>query len=122
VAIRWATTSCRRVLSRRRISVVSSGRGVVGSHHLQVPGPQAGNGDRERIGVVRLAAAATTERPHPGREPGRHVVDRLTVGDQPLRQPGTHAAGTLDSPHPVAVGASEGLHRPVADPVIGEPC
>ena len=104
------------MLSIRKISVVSSG-----SHHLQVPGPQAGYGDRERVGVIGLAAAATTQRADPGREPGRDVEDRLTLGDQPLRQPGTHSAGTLDSPDPVPVGAGEGLHRPVAGPVVGEP-
>ena len=96
-------------------------RGVVGSHHLQVPGPQPGDRDRVGVGVVGLAAAATTQRTDPGRQPRRHVEDRLTLGDQPLRQPGTHTAGALDRPHPVAVGAGERLHRPVAGPVVGEP-
>jgi hypothetical protein len=95
--------------------------GVVGSHHLQVPGPQTGDGDRERVGVVGLAAAAATQRTDPGGQPGRHVKDRLALGDQSLRQPGTHTAGTFDRPHAVPVGAGEGLHRPVADPVVGEP-
>jgi hypothetical protein len=95
--------------------------GVIRSHHLQLPGPQACNGNRERVGVIGLAAAATTQRTDPGREPGRHVKHRLTFGDQPLRQPGTHTAGTLDRPHPIAVGTGERVHRPVAGPVVGEP-
>ena len=40
--------------------------GVVLVNHLQVPGPQAGNGDRERVGVVGLAAAATAQGADPG--------------------------------------------------------
>jgi hypothetical protein len=78
-------------------------------------------GDRERIGVIGLAATATTQRADPSRQPGGQVEDRLAFGDQPLRQPGTHPAGTLDRPHAVTVNASERLHRPVAGPVVGEP-
>ena len=59
-----------------------------GADQLEVMGAKAGDGDRERIGVVGLAAAATTKRADPGRKPGRDVEDRLTFGDQPLRQPG----------------------------------
>ena len=94
---------------------------VVLVNHLQVPGPQAGNGDREGVGVVGLAAAATTQRADPGREPRGHVEYRLSLGDQPLRQAGTHPAGTFDRPDAVAVDAGERFHRPVAGLVVGEP-
>ena len=108
----WHSTSCSRFTVAIRSATTSwrAGReqaqdlhGVIGSHHLQVSRSQAGHGDRERVGVIGLAAAATAEGTDPGREPGRHVEDRLTLGDQPLRQPGTHTAGTLDRPHPVGV-------------------
>jgi hypothetical protein len=39
------------------------------------PHPQDGHGDRERVGVVGLAAAAATQRADPGRQRRRHVED-----------------------------------------------
>ena len=94
---------------------------VIRADRLKVTGAQPGHGHRERVGVVGLAAAATTQRADPGGQLGRHVEHRLALGDQPLRQPGTHPAGTLHRPDPVPVRAGERLHRPVAGPVIDEP-
>ena len=50
---------------------------------------------------IGLAALPRGEHPHPRRQLGRHVHDRLAVGEQPLGQVPADALAALDRPHPL---------------------
>jgi hypothetical protein len=58
----------------------------------------SGDGDRDRIVRVALAAVADRQHPHPGGQLGRHVQDLFAVANQPLGQRPADAVGTLDRP------------------------
>lgn len=91
----------------------AQGDRVVRSDDPQVSAAKSSHGDRVGVRVVGLAAATATQGTDPRGQPGWHVVHRLALGDQPLRQAGTDTAGALDGLDPVAIRAGERAHRSV---------
>ncbi len=65
----------------------------------KVPGPQRGDGHRQRIVGIVLRAPTRAQQTGPSREGRRHVENMLTGGDELLGQQVAHAVGSLDGPH-----------------------
>jgi hypothetical protein len=65
-----------------------------------------GDGHRDRVVGVALAAVADRQHPHPGGQGGRHVQDLFAVADQPLGQRPADAVGALHRPTPVRPSCS----------------
>jgi hypothetical protein len=73
-----------------------------------------GDGYRDRVVGVALAAVADRQHPDSGGQLGRHVQDLLAVADQPLGQGPADAVRAFHRPTPVRPSCSPGTKGLVA--------
>jgi hypothetical protein len=90
-------------------------------YELQPATAQAGDRDRIGVGVVGLAATATTEGTDARRQLRGNVQHGLALRGEPLGQSEAAAVCTLDSPGPGLPGPGERFECAVTLAVVAEP-
>jgi hypothetical protein len=90
-----------------------SGDGSVDRRCVKPGGSQCRDTDRDRVGLVGLAAVSGGEHPHSSGQFGGHVGHGDAVGMQRLGQGGAQAGCAFDSPARVAPALSEPPQPPI---------
>jgi hypothetical protein len=71
---------------------------VLDANLAQTRSIAGGDGHRDRVVSIALAAMPDRQHPDPGGQLGRHIQDLLAVADQPLGHGSSNTVGALDRP------------------------